>query len=48
MEVGIVAQFGLERCPVKAEVAGSSPVGPAFFLDLIFRDRIDKMVRINF
>ncbi len=28
---GAVAQFGLERCPVKAEAAGSSPVGAAMY-----------------
>ncbi len=29
LELGIVAQLGLERRPVTAKVAGSSPVGPA-------------------
>ena len=26
---GVLAQSGLERCPVTAETTGSNPVGPA-------------------
>jgi hypothetical protein len=30
-DIGVVVQLGLERRPVTSEVAGSSPVHPAFF-----------------
>lgn len=49
---GIVAQW-LERCPVKAEVAGSSPVSPAHLSYSVVRTvrrhvgQVAPMIRIS-